>query len=296
MTIHDAPHPSLAPRRRLLLLAAGLAALPVALRAQGAPTLDRLRRAGVKIGFPNEFPFAFRNPDGQVAGVEYDIARAVFAQLGVSAIEPVVTDFRSLIPGLQAGRFDVIVAGLVIQPARCDQVLFSEPDMRTQWTVLVAKGNPKKLHGFDDIGANPGVTLAALQGTAAARVAQSAGVKESQMTLFPAFPEALAALRSGRVDAMTTLSVTAGDYLRGDTAGRIERANPFRPPMVDGKPLVNHAAFAFRREEETLRTAFNEALTPFMASPERSALFEKYGLTDEELPRGVTTAELCRPG
>ena len=291
-------------RRSMLRLAAGLVVLPFCATqnaaaqiatAQGADTLGKLKQAGVKIGFANEFPFAFRNPDGQVAGAEYDIARAVFGKLGITQIEPVVTEFRSLIPGLQAGRFDVIAAGLVIQPLRCEQVLFSEPDMRTQWTVLVARGNPKNLHGFDDIGRDATIKLAALQGTAAAKIAQSAGVAESQLTLFPAFPEALAALRSGRVDAMTTLSVTAGDYLRGDTSGRIERANPFKPPVIDGKPLVNHSAFAFRREEEALRSAFNSALASIMTSPDRRAIFEKYGLSDDELPRDVTTAGLCKP-
>jgi polar amino acid transport system substrate-binding protein len=282
-------------RRLALGLAATALVPPNTMRAQPLQTLERRRRSGVKIGFANEFPFAFRNPAGQVAGAEYEMARTVFAGLGVAQLEPIVTEFRSLIPGLQASRFDVIVAGLVIQPQRCEQVLFSEPNMRTQWTVLVARGNPRGIHGFDDIARNSSIRLAALQGTAAARVVQSVGVAEGQLTLFPAFPEALAALRAGRVDAMTTLSVTAGDYVRGDTSGRIERAQPFRPPVVEGRPVVNHSAFAFRRGEEELLAAFNRALAEFMPSPERRAIFDRYGLSDDELPRDVTTANLCRP-
>jgi polar amino acid transport system substrate-binding protein len=262
-------------------------------RAQGAGGLAKLRNDGARIGFANEFPFSVRNPDGSVGGVEFDIARAVLEQLGVRRIEPVATEFRGLIPGLQAGRFDLLAAGLYVQPARCEQVLFSEPNIRTEWTVLVPKGNPHRVGAFEDI-ARHNLRLASIQGTAAARSAMAAGVREAQMVLFPAFPEALAALRAGRVDAMTTSSVTAGDYTRGEAGNAIERASPWRVTVVDGKPQVSYTAFAFRKDDVDLRAAFATAHAAFMASPRRAEVFAKYGLTDAEWPRQVAVDALCR--
>ena len=80
--------------------------------AQSGPALTKPRSTGVaRIGFSNEFPFAVRGPDGNVSGVEYDLPVMAFTRLGVVKVKPVATDFRGLIPGLSAGRFDIIVAG-----------------------------------------------------------------------------------------------------------------------------------------------------------------------------------------
>jgi polar amino acid transport system substrate-binding protein len=39
----------------------------------------------------------------------------------------VLTEWGSLIPGLNAGRFDIITAGMYITPKRCKNVAFTDP-------------------------------------------------------------------------------------------------------------------------------------------------------------------------
>ncbi len=54
-----------------------------------------------------------------------------------------LTEFGSLIPGLQAGRFDIIAAGMFVNPKRCEQVQFSEPTYGIGQAFLVAEGQPE---------------------------------------------------------------------------------------------------------------------------------------------------------
>ena len=111
------------------------------------------------MGIANEPPFGYLETDGTVAGEAPTVARAVFERLGVKGLEPVVVEFGSLIPGLKAGRFDVIAAGMYITPARCREVLFSDPSYKIAEAILVPEGNPLDLHSYRDIRDNDRATL-----------------------------------------------------------------------------------------------------------------------------------------
>jgi ABC-type amino acid transport substrate-binding protein len=71
--------------------------------------------------------------------------------MGHTNIEPVQTEWGGLIPGLQAGRFDIITGGMNILAARCENVAFSEPMARIGDGFLVPAGNPKGIGNYDDI-------------------------------------------------------------------------------------------------------------------------------------------------
>ena len=46
----------------------------------------------------------------------------MFEKIGVTKFDGVIVNFGSLIPGLTANRFDVVVAGMAIRPERCAQI------------------------------------------------------------------------------------------------------------------------------------------------------------------------------
>jgi polar amino acid transport system substrate-binding protein len=52
----------------------------------------------------------------------------VLAELGIDRDRRQVVEFGELIGGLQAGQFDMITAGMYINPERAEQILFSDPD------------------------------------------------------------------------------------------------------------------------------------------------------------------------
>jgi len=70
---------------------------------------------------------------------------------------------------------------------------------------------------------------------------------------------------------------------------------PFEQAVINGKPTVNYAGYAFRPEDKDLLDALNAELAKTLGSPEHLAILAKYSITKEELPKGVTTKELCKP-
>jgi polar amino acid transport system substrate-binding protein len=215
----------------------------------------------------------------------------VFSRLGIPKVEGVITKFGSLIPGLKADRFDVIVAGLYIRPERCKQVAFSEPTAAVGDAVVVLAGNPKKITGFKSVVDDPSIKLGGVVGAATAQNARTAGVPDSQITMFPDFVSAVVALKAGRVDGALQTAITAQTTVDADPA--LARASPFQQAIINGKPAVNYAAFAFRPEDHDLVQAFNAELAKVLGTPEYLAMVAKYGLTANEVPKGVATEQLC---
>ena len=165
--------------------------------------LAELQEAGtVTIGFANEAPYAYEE-DGELKGAAVDIAAAVFSELGVENVESKLADFSQLIPGLQAQQFDVVTAGMAINPDRCENALFGEPEMQYGEGLIVEAGNPLDLQSYKDIADNPDVTVVVMEGATEIEFLKSEGVSEDQIETAPDIPATFSAVQSGRADATT---------------------------------------------------------------------------------------------
>ena len=151
----------------------------------------------MKVGFANEKPYAYEE-DGELKGGAVAIAKAVFENLGIEEVDGQLSDFGQLIPGLGAGKFDVITAGMAITPDRCDSVDFGEPEMQYGEGLIVAKGNPENLTSYADIAANPEITVAVMSGATEKDFMIREGVDEKQIMMVPDIPASFAAVESGK--------------------------------------------------------------------------------------------------
>ena len=94
--------------------------------ASAGSTLERVKEQGyIRVAFANEAPYAYATAAGKLTGEAPEIARAIFKKMGIDQIDGVLTEWASLIPGLRAGRFDVITAGMFVLPKRCKQIHFN---------------------------------------------------------------------------------------------------------------------------------------------------------------------------
>jgi polar amino acid transport system substrate-binding protein len=262
--------------------------------ARAQDTLARIKTEGVvRIGFANEAPWSFANADGTIAGADYELASLIFSRIGAPNLEGVITKFGSLIPGLQANRFDVVVAGFYIRPARCEQVAFSEPTVGVGDSIIVKAGNPKKISSYKFVAANPSITLGGVVGAATARNAKDAGIPDSQLVMFPDFVSAISALKADRVDGALQTAISAEATVRSDPS--IERALPFEQAIINGKSTINYAGYAFRPQDKELVAAVNAELAKVLGGPEHLKILAKYSISPNEIPKGVTTKELCKP-
>src|SRR4030095_16827944 len=111
-----------------------------------------------------EAPFGYATPDGKLTGEAPEVAKAVLAKIGIPQVDGVLTEFGSLIPGLKAGRFDIIAAGMFIHSERRDGIAFSEPSYGIGQAMLVTKGNPKGVKDYSTFTANKDLKLAVMSG------------------------------------------------------------------------------------------------------------------------------------
>ena len=251
-------------------------------------TLERIQRTGeVRIGYANESPFAFTKMDGAVTGESPEVARKVFAKLGVKKVDTVLTEWGSLIPGLRAGRFDVIASGTYITPVRCQQVAFSEPIDRIQDTVMTLPGNPKAVHSYPDVAKNPDLKLAVIAGSVELTYAKEEGVKEGQLMQVADSPELVQAVLTRRADAAASTNLTMREF-EGKYNGKVSA----EPNFTDDPKHNGYSAFAFRPEDKDLRDAVNKVLKGYIGSEDHLTTISAFGFNKLNLP-DRTTKELC---
>ncbi|BBH44293.1 ectoine/hydroxyectoine ABC transporter substrate-binding protein EhuB [Pseudomonas sp. KU43P] len=253
-----------------------------------AASLDEIKEnSRIRIGYANETPFAYTETDGRVTGESPEIAKVIFEKMGIKQVDGVLTEWGSLIPGLRAGRFDVIAAGMYITPARCKQVIFTDPQYALPDTLLVAQGNPKNLHSYADIAKNPEVKLAIMAGTVNLAYARDSGIKDAQILQVPDTTAQLQAVRAGRADAAVGTQLTMKGLARkgGD---KVEAIADF----TDDPAHTGYGALAFRPEDKALRDAVNAQMKQWLGSEEHLKTVAPFGF-DRSNVTDKTAAELC---
>src|SRR3546814_6519256 len=93
----------------------------------GGALLEDARENGITIGIANERPYGYEE-GGEATGEAPELAKVIFERMGITEVDFEVSDFGALINGINAGRFDVIAAGMFINPERAQQVAFADPD------------------------------------------------------------------------------------------------------------------------------------------------------------------------
>jgi polar amino acid transport system substrate-binding protein len=87
---------------------------------------DVVKRGKLVVGLATFVPWAMRDKKGDLIGFEIDVSRQLAKDMGVE-VELVPTAWDGIIPALLAGKFDVIITGMVHKPARNLTVNFSKP-------------------------------------------------------------------------------------------------------------------------------------------------------------------------
>ena len=181
-------------------------------------TLDVVRRRGVlRVGVSTFVPWAMNSKGGELIGFEVDVAKQLAEDLGVKA-EFVQGAYPNLIDDLLSDRFDLIVSGLSITPARALVVNFSIPVSESDVRLVASRERAAGIRtaaGFD----RPEVTIGVRAGAIGEQVARRAFPKAKIQPLEDE-DAILEALLAGKVTALVAkspapefLSAKAGDKL-----------------------------------------------------------------------------------
>ncbi|WP_081590067.1 ectoine/hydroxyectoine ABC transporter substrate-binding protein EhuB [Brevibacillus massiliensis] len=265
-----------------------------ATEGSGVSTLEKAKKQGfVTVGFANEKPYAYATPDGKLSGEAVEVAREVLKNMGIGEMNGVLTEFGSLIPGLNAKRFDIITAGMYITPERAKEVAFANPEYSIGEALAVRKGNPKDLHSYRDI-AEKKAKVGVMGGAIEIDYLKKSGVGDDQLVIVTDQPSAVAALQSDRVDAITMTGPSLQAVLDSAKDSGIERVMEFEQPVIDGKSIRGYGAAAFRKEDQDFLEAYNNELQKLKESGRLLEILEPFGFTEQELPGDMTAEQLVK--
>lgn len=230
----------------------------------------------VRIAYIEEPPFYWTGDDGTVTGADIELAEVVLRAIGVTEIEYHPTSFDALLPGVQAGRWDMNVP-IFVTAERAQHVAFSVPVWAIGDGFLVQAGNPKALTSYAAVAARGDARLGCVAAQVQIDSARSAGVRDDQIVVFKDQPDAVAALLAGQIDAYASTAignrVVAGAN-EGMAAVAHERGAGVAAPV---------GAFSFGRNNDALVQAVNAKLREYLGSADHRERTAKYGFTRAEI-------------
>ena len=191
-------------------------------------------------------PFEYKE-GGQVVGFDIDLAREIAKELGAELkIEDM--SFDGLLPALEGGRIDLAVAGMSVTEERAKNALFSEPYYQATQRIIVPEDS-KVFNKSGLIGKKIGVQL----GTTGDILASE--IKGAKVIQFPAAPNVLQELASGRVDAVIL-----------DDA-----------PKILGSAIGNESyAIAMKKSNHSLKEKVDQTINHMKEDGRMDALLRKY--------------------
>lgn len=178
----------------------GKDAAPAQTTAAKGGALEQITKRGVlRVGFSTFVPWAMQDKKGEFVGFEIDVARRLAQDMGVKVqFEP--TQWSGIIPALLAGKFDIIIGGMGIQPQRALTVNFTNPYEYSGMSIVADRAKAGKFKTLEDFN-RPEVVLAIRQGTTAVEAARK-HMPKAQLRLFEQEAQTVQELLSGRATAV----------------------------------------------------------------------------------------------
>lgn len=205
-------------------------------------------------------PFSYLDTNGNPIGFEIDLANALCTQMKAEC-EIVAQDWDSLIPNLNANKFDAIMSGMSVTEERKQVVDFSEPYFNNTLVLVAKKGSNVGLKDVD--GKNVAVQQATVSGDYLAKNHPKAVIKS-----YDKQDNAYLDLSAGRVDFMLSDIVPMLDWLKTDNGQAFE---------VKGEPIDIQDTIAIAiRKDDPIKAKFNTALGELKANGEYDKLVAKY--------------------
>ena len=199
--------------------------------------------------------------NGQLVGIDIEVAGAIAEKLGMT-LETTDIAFESIIPGVQAGKYDIGMAGVTVSEERLQQVNFSDSYATGVQVVIVKEGG--KVQSLDDmadaiIGTQSGTT---------GFIYASSDFGDDHVKSFTKTTDAVEALKNGQVDCV---------LLDNAPAEALVEANPDAGlSILETAYTVEDYAIAINKENTDLQAKINAALAELVADGTLQSIIDKY--------------------
>lgn len=217
-------------------------------------------------------PFNFVDANGALQGFDVDITNALCAKMQVTC-EIVKQDWDGMIPGLQAKKYDVIIASMSITEERKQKINFTGKYYNTP-AVIVAKSDAAIALGADG---NPtpdslkGLKIGVQRATIHENFAR-ANFPGAEIIVYDTADNANLDLTGGRLDVrMDDILVLEDQVIKPNG----DKYKIFGKGWTGGI-LGDGAGIGLRKEDEQLRTALDEAIKAIRSDGTYKTINDKY--------------------
>ena len=256
--------------------------VPVSVNAAAAKLVPSAYRSLISIVTSAPFPpFEQFGPNEKLEGLDIDTGNALAAVLGTKAQFSSI-DFNGVIPALQAGKYNLLLADTGDDAERAGALNFVEYSLQGE-VLVVPAANPHHITSFKSM---CGLTLSVESGdnpTSFFNPIQSycASVHRSPVTIksLPTTADALLALMSGSAQAQF-VGVGAAPSLAKDVNGKVKIVNV---PRMTGGYNALYVGVGLPKSSPLL-SAVKAGMKVLLADGVLRKLFTKYGLQATLLP------------
>ncbi len=211
---------------------------------------DILDRQKIRVGVSLFTPWALKDKDGELSGFEIDVANKLARDMGVEA-EFKVYNWPEIIPALNRGEIDVIIAGMSITPKRALQLNFTLPYAESGTALATNTAMTKDVKDLRELN-RPQVIVTAVAKTLGSDVAKLM-FDNADLRIVATGDEAAQALLDGKTHAYVGSSVETS---------MLALSNPNKIDMPLNKPLLTSVAgMGVKRGEQALLNFLNAWIT-----------------------------------
>ena len=238
---------------RFMVLAAAATVMSI-----GAANAEMSIKIATEGAYP---PFNTKSAAGELTGFDVDIAKALCEEMKAKC-EIVAQDWDGIIPGLEAKKYDAIVASMSITDERKEKVAFTDRYYSNFLRIVAKKGSGIK--GPDDL---KGKTVGAQRATVAATWSEDKLGRGSTVKLYDTQTAAYSDIEAGRLDALVSDIYPAFDWLK-------DKADfEFVGEKID---INDQIAIAVRKDDAKLQKSLNDALAAIRKNGTYAKINAKY--------------------
>ncbi|MEY4758304.1 MAG: hypothetical protein RJA34_3202 [Pseudomonadota bacterium] len=218
---------------------------------------------------PTYEPFTFKTADGKPTGFDVDIANALCEKMKRKCVF-VEQVWDSMIPGLQAKKYDVIISSMSITEDRLKVVDFSDKYYNTPSKIVLK--NDVKFSGPASIkGKKIGVLKGSTQEKYAMGELKPAGVN---IVPYEAQDQVYLDIKSGRLDGTVADILEVGGGFLSKPEGK--DYTTVGEPLFIPKYFGSGAGVAMRKGQKELKASVNSAIKAIRADGTYKKLNDKY--------------------
>ena len=213
-----------------------------------------------------EFPPYEFMQDGEVVGIDADIARAIAAKLGKELVIENV-DFDSLIPGVSSGKYDFVMAGLTVTEERMNAVNFTQTYATGVQVIIVKEDSP--ITSADDLFAEGANTVIGVQLATTGDLYCTWDIEDEGLGTVERYnkgADAVMALNTGKVDCVVIDNEPAKVFVANNPGLKI----------LDTEYVTEDYAAAISKDNPDLTEQIDEALGELIEDGTVDAIIEKY--------------------